>query len=129
MDTKRSLTKQFLNDLGMPNDPKDIENIIWAWWRNPREGEKSFGLTGLGFNILSKNIGLKFYQIDIPDSTIITNQITIWMDKYIDCPFYLDKKSIYVSREKVAVQLILFSGDLYKFGKSKETSRKPVEIA
>ena len=129
MDTKRSLTKQFLKELGMPNDAKDIENIIWVWWRNPREGEKSFGLTAVGFNTLSKSIGLKFYQIDIPDSTIITNQITIWMDKYIDCPFYLDKKSIYVSREKVAVQLILFSGDLYKFGKSKENSRKNTEIA
>jgi hypothetical protein len=129
MGTKELLTSQFLKELGLPSEPKDIENIIWAWWRNPREDEKSFGLTTLGFNTLSKSIGLKFYQIDIPDSTIITNQITIWMDKYIDCPFYLDKKSIYVSREKVAVQLILFSGDLYKFGKSKEISRKNAETA
>ena len=129
MDTKRRLTKQFLEDLGAASGTADIEHIMWVWWRNPREGEKSFGLTKLGYEILARDVGLKFYRIDIPDNTNITNQIIIWMDKYIDCPFYLNKKSIYVSREKVAVQLILFSGDLYKFGKSKENSRKNTETA
>lgn len=129
MDTKTRLTKQFLEDLGAASEPADIEHIMWVWWRNPKAGEKSFGLTHLGYEILARDVKLKFYQIDIPDNTNITNQIVIWMDKYIDCPFYLNKKSIYVSREKVAVQLILFSGDLYKFGKSKENSRKNTKTA
>jgi len=129
MDTKTLLTKQFLKELGWPGEPIDVEKALHTWWRNPRLGERSFGLTPIGFELLSESIKLKFYKIDIPDNTSITNQITIWMDKYIDCPYYLDKKSIYVSREKVAVQLILFSGDLYKFGKSKEISRKSAESA
>jgi hypothetical protein len=129
MDTKILLTKTFLDTIGLPSDQTSIEKTLWIWWANPRNLDRSFALTANGYQIISKEVGLKFYQIDLPEKTKITNQITVWLDKFIDCPYYLDKKSIYVSREKVAVQLILFSGDLYKFGKAKETSKKNSEFA
>lgn len=129
MDTKHLLTKTFLEILGLPCEPKDIEKHIWLWWANPRNNERSFALTQNGYEAMAFRDGLKFYQIDLPDSLVVTNKVMVWLDKFIDCPYYLTKKSIYVSREKVAVQLVLFSGDLYKFGLAKEKSQKSTETA
>jgi hypothetical protein len=40
----------------------------------------------------------------------------IWLDRFIDSPYYIDKNSIVVFKEKTAVQLILFNGDIQKYG-------------
>ena len=125
MDTKLLLTKEFLKGTGLPDDEKSLEKYLWSWWVNPRlNGERSLGLTSQGFDVISQQVGLKFYQIDLPKDIDITNQLIIWLDKFIDCPWYMTKKTIYVSREKVAVQLMLFSGDLQKFGKAKDKATK-----
>jgi hypothetical protein len=125
MDTKLLLTKEFLKGSGLPDDVKSLEKYLWSWWVNPRlNGDRSLGLTSQGYEVISKDVGLKFYQIDLPDNTEITNQLIIWLDKFIDCPWYMTKRSIFVSREKVAVQLVLFSGDLQKFGKAKDRAQK-----
>lgn len=125
MDTKLKLTKEFLKDSGLPDDEKSLEKYLWSWWVNPRlNGDRSLGLTTQGYEVISKDVGLKFYQIDLPNNIEITNQLIIWLDKFIDCPWYMTKRSIFVSREKIAVQLVLFSGDLQKFGKAKDRVNK-----
>jgi hypothetical protein len=48
----------------------------------------------------------------------------IWLDRFIDGPWHITKKSIVVFKEKTAVQLILFSGDVQKFGLAKAMSLK-----
>lgn len=123
MDIKLTLTKAFLKDSGLPDDEKSLEKYLWVWWANPRQnGDRSMGLTEQGYDTISKQVGLKFYQVDLPNTIEVTNQLIIWLDKFIDCPWYMTKRSIFVSREKVAVQLVLFSGDLQKFGKAKHRS-------
>jgi hypothetical protein len=125
MDIKLKLTKEFLKDSGLPDDEKSLEKYLWSWWVNPRlNGDRSLGLTTQGYEVISKDVGLKFYQIDLPNNIEITNQLIIWLDKFIDCPWYMTKRSIFVSREKIAVQLVLFSGDLQKFGKAKDRANK-----
>lgn len=128
MDTKLLLTKEFLKGSGLPDDEKSLEKYLWTWWVNPRQnGERSLGLTTQGYEVISQQVGLKFYQIDLPSNISITNQLIIWLDKFIDCPWYMNKNSIYVSREKVAVQLLLFSGDLQKFGRAKDRALKATD--
>ncbi len=124
MDTKILLTKTFLEALDLPTDDKTVSAYLPLWWKNPRlQGERSFALTSLGFDVISGQVGLHFYQLDLPVDLKITNQLLIWLDRYIDCPYFLTKKAIFVSKEKMAVQLVLFGGDLVKFGRAKSNSK------
>jgi len=124
MDTKLTLTKKFLEDLNLPTDSKTVKKYLHSWWKNPRSnGERSLGLTPEGYSTFKDSCGLKFYQIDLPKEIFFSNQLVVWLDKYIDCPFYQEKNTIWVTRERVAVELILFGGDLFKYGQAKNKSR------
>jgi hypothetical protein len=52
------------------------------------------------------------------------NQEIIWLDNFIDCPWFLTKKEIFVFGEKMAVQLVLFSGNIKKFAHAKAENLK-----
>lgn len=120
-----NLTCQFVEDAGLTVDDKTVKSYFRKIWKNPRyKGERSFCLTKFGFKFVEKEAKLKFYQIDLPHLHTFTNQEILWLDQFIDCPYYLTETSIYVSREKVAVQLILHGGDVQKFLKSKADSQK-----
>jgi hypothetical protein len=123
MDIKHKLTVEFLTAwLGYEPTSLVIEKYYQTWWKNIREnGERSLRLTDVGFKFLKDNNLLKFYRIDTVD-TVYTSKVTIWLDKYLNCPWYLDKKCIWVSKETVAVQLILFGGDLVKYGSARARS-------
>jgi hypothetical protein len=54
----------------------------------------------------------------------MTSQIIIFLDKFIDCPYYLTNRSITVTSERKAVELGLFSGDLRKYGLTKAMKRQ-----
>ena len=126
MDTKYKLTAEFLKDwLGQEPDELTIVKYYTKWWQNIRSAEnRSLRLTYDGFSLLKNQNLLKFYQIDTID-TVVTGQVVIRLDKYLDCPWYLDTfRCIWVSREKVAVQLILFDGDLVKFVNAKHRSNE-----
>jgi hypothetical protein len=115
MDIKRHLTQLVINEKNEPSESFDkLYNYIW---QNPRK--KSSGglrLTEEGYQLLVNELDLKSYSIDFCKETTITNQVMIWLDKFIDSPYYIDKNSIVVFKEKMAVQLILFNGDIQKYG-------------
>lgn len=118
MDVKNSLTNTIGDGLGWTDDEKRRNHGII--WQNPRK--KTIGglrLTEEGFRIFTEEADIKSYNIEMPKGLTITNQITIWLDRFIDGPYYLTKNSIVVFKEKTAVQLILFSGDVQKFGIAK----------
>ena len=124
MDIKYQLTSELLKLIDPATPSTGIEKLMWTVWKNPKKKDTGFALTDAGFDMFSDILELKFYQIDLPDTLSITNKVRIWLDKYVDCPFYISNRTLFVSREKVAVQLVLFSGDLHKFGLAKETSQK-----
>jgi hypothetical protein len=125
MDIKEQLTKIVSEQLGWPTDPKLLVKNHQLIWQNPRhKAQGGCRLTNEGFDIFVNQIDMKSYEIKFPDDVTITNKITIWLDRFIDGPYYITKKSIVVFKEKTAVQLVLFSGDIKKFGLAKAMSAK-----
>jgi len=94
------------------------------WWYNTREKtEGGLRLTDEGFDVV-RQIELTTYDIPYPRDMPITTQIIIFLDKFIDCPYYLTNRSITVTNERKAVELGLFSGDLRKYGLTKAMNRQ-----
>lgn len=124
MDKRIEITKYVLESMGLNADDKRVRQTLPVWWQNPRRKEKGgMRLTQQGYECL-KNAGLKDYQIDYPEKNpFITNKLVIQLDQFIDCPFYLTNKSIFVFGEKMAVQMVLFSGDIQKYASSKSKSK------
>ena len=125
MDIKRQLTEIITKELGWPEDPETIEKNHALIWQNPRHKETGgFRLTDIGYETFVEKMDIKSYDIEFPKDFTVTNQVVIWLDRFIDGPYYITKKSIIVFKEKTAVQLVLFSGDVQKFGLAKAMSLK-----
>jgi hypothetical protein len=124
---KTVYTQIFLKQLGQSTNEQNIKGAIPLWWYNTRDKESGgLRLTEEGMNVLEK-IELTTYNIPYPADMPITTQIIIFLDKFIDCPYYITDKSITVTNEKKAVELTLFSGDLRKYGLTKALNRAKKE--
>tara|TARA_B100001287_G_C22682422_1_gene531263 strand:- start:553 stop:942 length:390 start_codon:yes stop_codon:yes gene_type:complete len=123
MSNKQTYTKIFLKELGKSQNDLSVKEYLPLWWKNTRE--KNVGglrLTDQGYDTI-KEIGLATYDIPYPKDMPLTTQVIIFLDKFIDCPYYLTNRSITVTNEKKAVELTLFSGDLRKYGLTKAMNR------
>jgi hypothetical protein len=121
---KSIYTKIFLKQIGEPVTDERVKEYLPLWWQNTREkAEGGLRLTELGLDIVNR-VEIATYHIPYPHDMPITAQVIIYLDKFIDCPYYLDKKGITVTNERKAVELALFSGDVRKYGIAKATSRK-----
>ena len=116
-------TKLFLQQLGEPAEDADAQEYLPLWWQNTRSKDNSgLRLTDEGLEIVNK-IELATYDVPFPADMKITTQIIIFLDKFIDCPYHMDKRGIHVTNERKAVELALFSGDIRKYGIAKALSR------
>ena len=121
---KSVYTKIFLKEIGEPATDQRAKEYLPLWWQNTRDkAEGGLRLTELGLEIV-KRAGITVYDIPYPHDMPMTAQVIIYLDKFIDCPYYLDKKGITVTNERKAVELSLFSGDVRKYGIAKAVSRK-----
>jgi hypothetical protein len=128
IDIKRHLTEIISKELEWPMDPKTFEKNHALIWQNPRQKETGgLRLTDIGYETFVAKMDIKSYDIEFPKEFTVTNQIVIWLDRFIDSPYYIDRKSIVVFKEKTAVQLVLFSGDVQKFGLAKAMALKNTE--
>ncbi len=119
MNQRIEIVKYVLGVLGKPNDENSVKKMLPAFWVNPRQKSKGgLRLTESGHEWLQL-AEIKCYQIDLPKEMEWTNRLIIQLDQFIESPFYLTKKAIYVYNEKMAVQLVLFSGNIQKFGISR----------
>lgn len=116
-------TKVFLQELGKGVNDATIAEYHPLWWQNTRQkAEGGLRLTETGFNML-KELDISTYDIPFPHDMPLTTQVIIYLDKFIDCPYYLTPKSVHVTNERKAVELTLFSGDIRKYGIAKAMHR------
>lgn len=121
---KTVYTKVFLKQLGQSASEQNVKAMVPIWWYNTRDKEiGGLRLTDDGMDVLTK-IGLSTYDIPYPLDMPMTTQVIIFLDQFIDCPYYLSNRSITVTDEKKAVELTLFSGDLRKYGLTKAMTRQ-----
>lgn len=122
MNWKETYTKIFLNQLGKTSNDITVKEFFPLWWKNTRE-QGGLRLTDAGFDILTE-IELATYEVPFPRDMPLTTQVIIFLDKFIDCPYYLTNRAIHVTSEKKAIELHLFSGDLRKYGLTKAMNRQ-----
>lgn len=126
-DVKAHISGSIIKQLNL--DEKDFTRYHYAWWQNPRP-KKAGGLrlTTEGYEVFQK-LEVTEHAIDFPHDTEFTGKLVLWLDRFIDCPFYLESKRIIVFSDNVAVQLILFSGNIQKYGlaRAKAVAKKQQE--
>lgn len=116
---KQKITQYVLEQLNMPSDLSSVKNAIPQLWCSIRVNQTNgFRLTDYGYACMIQS-NIKSHKIAVDPSVKWTSQMLIWMDRYFDCPFFIQKNHIYLFGERTAVQLTLFSGDITKFVKGK----------
>ena len=124
VNLKFNVTKYIAEQYGLPVDEKSIKKLVPQWWQNPRRKEKGgLKLTDEGFARLSAHITYHRVRFEEPQE-IITNQLVLQLDNLITCPWFLTKREVYVFDDKVAIQLVLFSGNIIRFTNAKAESIK-----
>ena len=83
---------------------------------------RSLRLTKQGLETIEQ-LDIKTYTIKFPDKIIFTPQTYLWLDEFVDCPYFVDKKQIKVTMEKMALQLMMFAGDITKYGLARAMSK------
>ncbi len=123
MNWKETYTKIFLKELDKSTDKSTVKQYLPIWWKNTREKDSGgLRLTETGYETIME-IGLATYDIPFPSDMPLTVQVIIFLDQFIDCPYYLFDHSIVVTNERKAVELTLFSGDIRKYGLIKAMNR------
>ena len=125
MSQKIEITKKILEIIYPEFSEKHFKNCVQTWWTNPRQKEKGgLQLTAEGYEAFIK-ADIKPYRIGFTESPQYTSQLILQLDQLVDTPFYLGKKEVVVFDERMAVQLVLFSGNIFHFTsvKAKSASR------
>ena len=125
MDRKDRFTSVFLKAAEFEDDDENIKKHKSIWWYSTREkSQGGLRLTEAGLDFIQNHSDIKTYKIELPKDTTIGPQVLIWLDQFLDSPFYLEKKFITVLSEKAAFELYLFSGDVRKMGAGKALSKR-----
>jgi hypothetical protein len=123
MDPKDTYTEVFLKSAEKNTTEEEIKRNKIKWWWNIRE-RGGLRLTEEAIEFIETEAKIKTYKIDFPPEFSFTPQILIWLDRFIESPYFITKKSITVLKEKSAFELYLFSGDVRKMGYSKALSKR-----
>jgi hypothetical protein len=130
MITRDALTKIFLQQWGKSTDEVNMKLFSRRWWQSTRVNKQTaFRLSEEGYEFLIKELDLKEYEIPFTEPIELSPQTIVFLEKYIDCPYYLTTQSITVFSERKSFELYLFSDDIRKFGLVKAMSEREKELA
>ena len=130
MISKESFTKIFLQQWNKSMDDANTRLFQRKWFINNRTKlGGGLRLTDDGYQFLVNDLELKEYEIPFTEDIDLSPQTIIFLDNYIDCPYYLTNKSITVFSEKKSFELMLFSDDIRKFGLVKAMNERQKELS
>jgi hypothetical protein len=125
MDIKDTYTRVFLQAADQDSDLETVKKYKSLWWWNFRSKDSGgLRLTEEAMTFIQDNAKIKTYKIEFPKEFAFTPQVLVWLDNFIDSPFYITKKFIVVLKEKAAFELYLFSGDIRKLGYNKALAKR-----
>ena len=125
MNWKETYTKIFLKQSDIAISEASMKQYMPLWWQNTRDKEEGgLRLTDIGYDFCIERLDLQFYEVPFPKDLVLTTQTIIFLDKFINCPYYLSPRGIHVTDEKKSMELHLFSGDLRKYGLIKAIDRQ-----
>jgi hypothetical protein len=128
MMTRDMLTKIFLQQWGKSIDDTNVKMYSRTWWQSNRINKQTaFRLSDKGYEFLISELELKEYEIPFTEPIELSPQTIIFLERYIDCPYYLTNQSITVFSEKKSFELYLFSDDIRKFGLIKAMNERQKE--
>jgi hypothetical protein len=129
MITRDALTKIFLQQWGKTIDDVNVKMFSRKWWQSTRVGKQSaFRLSDEGFEFLTTDLDLKCYDIPFTEPIELSPQTIIFLERYLDCPYYLTQESITVFSERKSFELMLFSDDIRKFGLIKAMNEREKDL-
>ena len=130
MITRTALTKIFLQQWGKSTDDANINLYSHKWWQSNRVNKpNAFRLSDDGYEFLVKELELKEYEIPFTEPIELSPQTIIFLERYVDCPYYLTNMSITVFSERKGFELMLFSDDIRKFGLLKAMNERDKDLA
>lgn len=125
MDKKTAYTKTFLIAAEKDTSEDAIKKHHMLWWQNIRaKGDAGLRLTQEGFNFIAHEADIKVHEIQFSNDIQFTPQVFLYLDEFIDCPYYVTKKRIYVLTEKMALQLMMFAGDIKQYGLARAMAKE-----
>lgn len=128
MISRLVLTKVFLQQWGKSTDDANLELYGRRWWQSNRVNKpNAFRLSDEGYEFLTKTLEIQMYEIPFTEPIELSPQTIIFLEKYIDCPYYLTNQSITVFSERKSFELYLFSDDIRKFGLVKAMTERQKE--
>jgi hypothetical protein len=123
------LTKIFLQQWGKSTDDANLALFNRKWWQSNRSGRAGgYRLTDDGYEFLVRDLDLRMYEVPFTDSIELSPQTIIFLERYVDCPYYLTNQSITVFSERKSFELMLFSDDIRKFGLVKAMSEREKDL-
>lgn len=129
MIDRDTLTKIFLQQWGKSTDDANLNMYSRTWWQSNRVNKQNaFRLSDKGFEFLTTELDLKGYEVPFTEPIELSPQTIIFLERYIDCPYYLTVESITVFSEKKSFELYLFSDDIRKFGLIKAMNERQKEL-
>jgi len=129
MITRDILTKIFLQEWGKSIDDANVSMYSRTWWQSNRVNKQdAFRLSDKGYEFLVGELKLQEYEIPFTEPIELSPQTIIFLERYIDCPYYLTNQSITVFSEKKSFELYLFSDDIRKFGLIKAMNERQKDL-
>ena len=125
MNWKEIYTKIFLKESGKSVNESTMQEFMPVWWQNNRSKDKGgLRLTDSGMEFVTSEIELTTYEVPFPKDFTMTSNTLVWLDEFIDCPYWIGRHGMIVTNEKKALELHLFSGDVKKYGINKALNRQ-----